>query len=86
MLTEEANWIKGILPEHYTCEPREKGVHCHSEIGIQDTFPAGTGGDDHWELIEKAIKQKYGDRFMEIFFQTHTRSQKFTVYIHPNQI
>ena len=80
-MTDEVAFMKRILPDHYDCQPRKQGVHCYSSIGIQDTFPADSGGDDHWDLIEAAIKQKFGDRFMEIFFQTNTRYKKFTVYI-----
>ena len=80
-MTDEVAFMKRILPDHYTCEPRENGVHCYSKIGIQDTFPSGTGGDDHWDIIEAAIKQKFGERFQEIYFQVNSRLSKFTVYI-----
>lgn len=76
-MLEETKWMKKLLPEDYTCEPRENGVHCYSNKGIADD----KGYCDHWDLIVKAIKQKFGDRFMEIFHQTCTYHTKFTVYI-----
>ena len=82
-MNEETEFMKGILPTHYTCEPRDNGVHCHSQIGIKDTFKASEAPDDHWELIMKAIKQKFGGRFMEVFSQVSTRHSKFTVFIKP---
>jgi hypothetical protein len=82
----DIEFMKKILPNDYVCEARESGVHCYSEIGIKDTFSSKEieeGKNDHWELIEKAIIQKFGDRFMEIYFQTSTNNKKFTVYIRP---
>lgn len=77
LLVEETKWMKDLLPDHYTCEPRINGVHCHSKIGIDENDP------EHFDFIHKAIKQKYEDRFMEIFHQTCTNHVKFTVFIHP---
>jgi len=79
MLIEETKWMKNLLPDDYTCEPRENGVHCHSQEGIADD----KGLCDHFDLICKAIEQKFGDRFMEIFHQTNTYHRRFTVYIRP---
>ena len=83
----ETEWIKSILPDHYTCESRENGVHCHSSIGINDDHMIGDDynpeTDDQFGLIVKAIEQKYGDRFMEIYHQTCTYHSKFTVYLRP---
>ena len=62
----ETEWMEGLLPDDYICEQRENGVHCHSTKGIADD----KGLCDHWDLICKAIKQKFGDRFMEIFYIT----------------
>jgi len=79
MNKEDVDFMKRILPKHYICEPREKGVHCYSNEGIPDD----QGKDDHWEIIQKAIEQKFGDRLMEIFFQVSTNYMKFTVYLRP---
>ena len=78
-MKKETEWMKGLLPADYVCEPRDNGVHCYSTEGIADD----KGLCDHWDLICKAIKQKFGDRFMEIFHQTCTYHKKFTVYIRP---
>ena len=82
----DVEFMQDIMGENYTCEHRANGVHCHSQIGIKDTFSKEEikrGENDHWDIIERAIKQKFGDRFMEIFFQTNTRCKKFTVYLTP---
>jgi hypothetical protein len=74
-MKEETQWMKNLLPDHYTCEPRENGVHCHSPIGIDENDP------EQWDFTFKAIKQKFGERFMEVFHQTCTNHVKFTVYL-----
>lgn len=78
-MKEETEFMKSILPSHYTCEPRDNGVHCYSEIGIQKGKDAED--DEHWEYIMKAIRQKFSDRFMEVYHKTCTNHVKFTVYI-----
>ena len=86
-MIKETAWIKSILPEHYTCEPREKGVHCYSKIGINDDHNFGDKydpeTDNHRELIVQAIQQKFGERLMEIYHQVCTYHSKFTVYLRP---
>ena len=81
----ETEFIKSILPSHYTCESRENGVHCWSDKGINDDHNSNVEYnpeyDDHWGLIVKAIKHKFGDRLMEIYHQTCTNHLRFTVYI-----
>lgn len=77
IMIQETEWIKQILPDTYICEPRENGVHCYSNIGI----PENSGYDEHWGLIVKAMEQKYGERFIELFEQTSTNHMKFTVYL-----
>lgn len=83
-------FIQNILPDHYVCELREgkndtyNGVHCHSQTGIKDTFSTKevkAGENDHWDIIIKAIKQKFGNKFMEVNHQTSTMNKKFTVFI-----
>jgi hypothetical protein len=74
-MQEESNFLKTLLPNHYTCESRDNGIHCYSPIGIDDN------DSEHWFYILEAIKQKFGDRFMEIFHQTCTNNLKFTVYL-----
>jgi hypothetical protein len=34
----------------------------------------------NWDIIMKAIKQRYGDRFMEVNHQTNTCHKRFTVF------
>jgi hypothetical protein len=76
---EETKWLKSLLPDHYTCEPRDRGVHCYSSIGIDENDP------EQWDFTVKAIKQKFGKRFMGIFHQTCHNHVKFTVFIRPQK-
>jgi len=71
----ETGIMRNILPTHYNCEPRDNGVHCHSEKGIDENDP------EHWDYVFKAIKQRFGTRLMEVFHQTCTDHKKFTVFI-----
>jgi len=74
-MIEESKYMKNLLPSHYTCEPREGGVHCYSEIGIDECDP------EHWFFVFEAIKQKFGKRFDSVYHQTSTDHKKFTVYL-----
>ncbi len=74
-MIEETNYMKNLLPSHYTCEPRDNGVHCYSPIGIDEE------DKEQWPYTLKAIKQKFGERFMEVYHQTYTNHIKFTVYL-----
>lgn len=91
-MKEETKWMKSLLPDSYICEPRENGVHCYDPTGkgINDDHMTGDKydpeTDDQWELIVKAIKQKFGDRLMEIYHQTCTYHIKFTIYLHPPKL
>lgn len=78
LLIAECEWVKTILPKHYTCEPRDNGVHCYSNEGMEED-------GEQWFFIFEAIKQKYGERFMEVFAQTSHRHKKFTIYLRPNE-
>ena len=72
---EDAIYMQKLLPDHYTCETRENGVYCNSRIGVDDCDP------EHWDYIYKAILQKFGDRFMEVYCQTCTNYMSFTVFL-----
>lgn len=75
-MIEETKFIKSILPESYTCEPRSNGVHCYSDKGIDEIT------EEHkWEEFKQKVKDKYGSRLNEFFAQVCTNHQKFTVYL-----
>lgn len=74
---DDLEFMVRVLPTHYTCVLRKHGVHCYSEIGIDENEP----NEEHWNFIVDAIKQNFGDRFQEIFHQTCTDHLKFTVYL-----
>lgn len=77
-MIKETEYIKNLLPSHYICESRENGVHCYSNVGINDS--------EHWFYIMEAVKQKFKDRFMEVYHQTCTNHLKFTVYLKAEAI
>ena len=66
--------MQRILPTSYTCEERVDGVHCYSDIGIDDSEWNGIHG------ILGQIKKSFGNRFSEVFHQTCADNKKFTVY------
>jgi hypothetical protein len=68
--------IKALLPEHYTCEKREKGVFCKSETGIPDVW-----GNTEWQTFMKRVRDIFGERFMEVFHQVPPDHYSFTVYL-----
>jgi len=90
MFAKDLNFIQSILPERYKCEQREKGVHCYDTTGkgINDDHKASDKYDpkydNQWALICKAIKQKFGERLMEIYSQEPQYHSKFTVYLKPS--
>ena len=63
--------MQRILPSSYTCEERVDGVHCYSDIGIDDS---------EWNEKVGQIKKSFGNRFSEVFHQTCADNKKFTVY------
>jgi hypothetical protein len=73
--------IKALLPEHYTCELREKGVFCKSNTGIPDVW-----GNTEWQTFTERVKDIFGKRLMEIFHQVPPDHLSFTVYLEQLKI
>lgn len=76
-------FVKSILPDTYElidCYPKS-AIRCKSRIGIRHN----TDSDDneHWGYIEKAIRQHFGERLQEVYFNTHAYFQDFTIYFEP---
>ncbi|MBA7535887.1 hypothetical protein ES705_28146 [subsurface metagenome] len=71
----DLQFMQDLLPNHYICEQRKNGIHCHSPIGIDENDPK------QWDTTFKAIKQHFGGRFLEVFSQTCTNHVKFTVFL-----
>lgn len=88
-ITTDIEFIQGILPSRYKCEPREKGVHCYDTTGeginddhrVHDRYDPKY--DNQWLLICKAIQQHFGDRLMEINSIEPQYHSKFTIYLKP---
>lgn len=73
-------FIRGILPDSYElidCDPKS-AIRCKSKIGIR--HQGDSDDSEHWDYIEKAIRQYFGDRLQEIYFNTHAYFQDFTIY------
>ena len=77
----ELDYIKKLLPSHYSVkESKKKGsIHCISPIGIKE----GIDGEDdeHWGYIMAALKQKFKERFQEVFHNTCFCHINFTIYL-----
>lgn len=77
-MKNETEIVKNLLPEHYTCEERENGVHCYSEKGISES-----NKDEAFDMFMRALRVIFGERLIEVYHQTCTNHIKFTVYLRP---
>ncbi len=75
-MKEQTIIISNLLPRHYTCEPRDNGVHCHSSQGINDILE-----EEYFNAFLYALKMIFKDRFVEVHHQTCTNHVKFTVFL-----
>jgi hypothetical protein len=73
--------IKTLLPKHYTCKLREKGIFCKSDTGIPDVK-----GNTEWQTFTERVGIIFGDRVMEIFHHVCSDHLSFTVYLEPPKI
>ena len=80
---EEAKWMKSFLPADYTCTPLKDGVKCWSKDneGKGDKFGISDDDDEHWGFILAAIRQRFGDRFREVYHVVWHNHQHFNVYL-----
>lgn len=81
MRQSDMNFVKSILPNHYTVEEskRKGSVHCKSEIGIRKGEDAED--EESWSYIFNAIKKYFGTRFQEVFHNTCFCHVDFTIYL-----
>jgi hypothetical protein len=77
----DIEFVEKVLPDHYrVSESNRKGsIHCQSAIGIRHKIDADD--DEHWEYIVNAIKNYFGDRFMEIDHNTNFCHVDFTIHL-----
>lgn len=73
MKNDDVQYLKKVLPAHYTCKKTDGGVVCSSNTGIVD--------ESKWNKIFDKIKQYFDARFLEVYHQTCTSHVKFTVYL-----
>ena len=68
--TQDLEFTQIVLPSHYQCSIKANGILCESTIGICDDHMThdryNPETDDHWMLITKAMRQKWGERLLEI--------------------
>lgn len=82
----DIQFVKNILPDHYTVkESNIKGsIHCISDIGIKKGIDSED--DEHWNYIMKAIKKHFGKRFQEVDHNTCFCHVDFTIYLKPRPL
>lgn len=82
-LNDDIVFVKRLLPSHYSVtESNKKGsIHCKSSIGIRLSLSSDKEDDEMWSYIVRAIKQKFGERFSEIFHNTCFCHVDFTIYL-----
>lgn len=81
---QDIQFLKSILPDHYTVQPSKEGkdyVHCVSSTGLR----TNQGGDDdeHWSYVMNAIRNHFCNRLYEVYHHTCAYYQNFTVYLKP---
>lgn len=92
LIQDDIQFVKSILPEHYTVqESKKKGsIHCKSPIGIRESpyMNQSTGkmvtdaeDEEHWEYIFKSLKKHFGKRFQEVDHNTCFCHVDFTIYL-----
>lgn len=81
MIQQDIQFMKGILPNHYTVQESKKSgsVHCKSSIGIRKGIDAED--DEHWGYIMDAIRTEFGGRLQEVYHNTCSNHVDFTVYL-----
>lgn len=77
-LQDDLNYVKSILPSHYTVKESKKkySVHCTSSIGMQDY-----GEEKEWKQFFNKLKEHFGSRFQEVFHNVCTNHSDFTIYL-----
>lgn len=77
MKNKNIEYIKSILPPHYEINEKETATsiryRCISQTGITD--------EEAWGYIWRAIKQQFGERFLEIDHTTCTYHINFDIWI-----
>lgn len=76
-------FLRGLLPNSYELIDcgHKSAIRCKSRTGIRHN--SDSDDNEHWGYIEKAIRQHFGERLQEIYFNTHAYFQDFTIYINP---
>lgn len=67
-----AEYVKAILPDDYEVKWDGKGVRCISKVGLDN---------ESFGYLLKAIKQRVGDKFQEVYHNTCTSHKDFIIYI-----
>ncbi len=80
-LEKDLEFVRSILPKSYTVKlsNHSGSINCESKVGILHKKDADD--DEHWEYITKAIKNHFGNRFLEIDHITSFGHRNFTIYL-----
>lgn len=91
MNTEDLEFVKSLLPSHYAVGESKKAgsIHCVSEVGLRKLPYLNKNGrlinDDEdgasFDRFFKSVKQRFGDRFQEIYHNTCFCHVDFTIYL-----
>lgn len=81
MIQQDIDFVKKVLPTHYTIKESKKAssIHCQSSIGLRTKH--GGDDDEHWALFFLAIKKHFGSRFQEVFHNTCAWHSDFTIFL-----
>lgn len=90
-MKEKIEFVKSLLPSHYEVKESSKlgSIHCKSEIGLRKLPYISKSGrlisddedDEAFERFFKSIKQKFGDKFQEVYHNTCFCHVDFTIYL-----
>lgn len=75
-LPDDIKFVKGLLRNYEVNEGDKRGsIHCVSSVGIDD--------EERWQWTFKAIKQRFDNRFQEVYHNVCYNHKDFIIYFKP---
>lgn len=76
-LPDDIKFVKQLLRRDYSVTEGEKkgSIRCVSYVGIED--------EEMWEYVFKAIKQRFDNRFQEVYHNVCYNHKDFIIYFKP---
>lgn len=71
---QQTDFIRSILPDHYTVVNKQKKIHCFSRIGIDENT-------NEWEEFKEKVRKFFGDSLSEFYHITCHNHVNFEIYI-----